>query len=195
MFNGLFGKGGKSGQKPPQDAVDTKGLEVVENDADTAWGLWDSALAEQDSRFSASVPTQLTPMQNKPVGLPTLPTLPPPAAVNSRDSVSGYMEIATEPIPLEQKPIAHRIEEALSMVDLHHQRVANTIRTIWGHKECVQYINKLVMGGSDDSGRSRVGFHQEAVNAMLELANLHEAQYGPVDNGPELGFRSGSTFR
>ena len=81
------------------------------------------------------------------------------------------------------------------MVELHHQRVANTIRTIWGHKECVQYINKLVMGGNDDSGRSRIGFNQEAVNAMLELANLHELQFGPVDNGPELGFRGGTNFR
>jgi hypothetical protein len=193
MFNGLFGKGGKSGQKPPQDAVDTKGLEVVEDDPDTVWGLWDSALAAQDSRFSASVPTELTPMQIKEQSLQRVP-LPTPTS-DAKLLPSSYVEVATEPMPLDQKPIAYRIEEALACVELHHQRVANTIRTIWGHKECVQYINKLVMGGNDDSGRSRIGFHQEAVNAMLELANLHEAQYGPVDNGPAVGFRSGTSFR
>jgi hypothetical protein len=52
MFAGFLGKGKKSGKSPTKDAVDSRGLEVVEDDPDTTWGLWEDAVAEQDSRMS-----------------------------------------------------------------------------------------------------------------------------------------------
>jgi hypothetical protein len=189
MFNRLFGKGKDSEKKDALDAADTRGLEVVEDDQDTAWGLWDSVLAEQDSRFSELPPAESV-QRSEPQVTPraAAPAAAPPPSMFAAPAHPEGSYAPTEPMPLEIKPLAQRVDEALARVELHHGRVAHSIRTMWGHKECVQYINKLVMGGSDTMGRSRVGFHQEAVEAMLELADLHEAQFGPVDEGPQTGF-------
>jgi hypothetical protein len=51
MLSRFFGKGDKSADTSSKQAQDTRGMEVVEDDPDTAWSMWDSALAEQDSRF------------------------------------------------------------------------------------------------------------------------------------------------
>jgi len=32
-------------------------------------------------------------------------------------------------------------------------------------------------------GHNRVGFNQEAVQAMMELTDVHDAQFGPMDGG------------
>jgi hypothetical protein len=69
------------------------------------------------------------------------------------------------------------------VVELHHQRIANTIRTLWGYKECGTYINKLIMNGGDGMGHARVGFNQDAVVAMMALSDMHEAEFGPADIG------------
>lgn len=188
MLNRLFGKGKDPDKKDAADALDTRGLEVVEVDQDTAWGLWDSVLAEQDSRFDEQAPAEPELTSVPQASLRTVaPATPPPSMFAAPATPEGsYAQ--TEPMPLATKPIAQRVDEALACVEAHHARVAHSIRTMWGHKECVQYINKLVMGGNDGMGRSRVGFHQEAVDAMLALADLHEALFGPVDEGPQTGF-------
>jgi hypothetical protein len=77
---------------------------------------------------------------------------------------------------------AERKNTALDTVELHHKRIANTIRTLWGYKECSVYINKLIMAGGDGMGHARVGFNQEAVEAMLVLSDLHDAEFGPPDS-------------
>lgn len=77
-----------------------------------------------------------------------------------------------------------RKEATLGIVELHHHRIANTIRTLWGYKECSVYINKLIMAGGDGMGHARVGFHQDAVQAMLVLSDLHDAEFGPPDSIP-----------
>lgn len=183
MFNGLFGKGSNRDKKSPEDAVDTRGLEVVEVDQDTAWGLWDSVLAEQDSRFGDVEPPSPPEVTQQPA--PSMLTAPTGmAASNARHDPFA----PTAPIPLQEKSIQQRTAEALEIVKLHHARVANSILTMWGYKECVQYINKLVMEGNDGTGNARMGFHQDAVQAMLELANLHETQFGPADDGPTTAF-------
>ena len=53
MLSGFFGKGKKPDGSQAKDAADPRGLEVVDDDPDTTWGLWESAVAEQDSRFNA----------------------------------------------------------------------------------------------------------------------------------------------
>jgi hypothetical protein len=77
---------------------------------------------------------------------------------------------------------ADRKNAALDTVELYHKRIANTIRTLWGYKECSAYINKLIMAGGDGMGNARVGFNQEAVEAMLLLSDLHDAEFGPPDS-------------
>jgi hypothetical protein len=96
----------------------------------------------------------------------------------------------TRPMPLgptglDDMPSAEQSKiEALAVVELHHQRIANTIRTLWGYKECSVYINRLIMAGGDGMGHARVGFNQDAVQAMLTLSDLHDAEFGPPDSIP-----------
>ncbi len=100
-------------------------------------------------------------------------------------------ELATEQMSLEPEPpsLIERKNMALDIVELHHQRIANTIRTLWGYPECGAYINKLIMAGGDGMGQARVGFNQDAVQAMLELSDLHDVEFGPPEiPGSVLGF-------
>jgi hypothetical protein len=189
MFSGFFGKGDKSDKTPPKDAVDSRGLEVVEDDPDTAWSLWDSALAEQDSRFSADplfaadplptiAPAEAVVVRNE----APAKSATPPAAASAVD-----LEIPTQPLALEERSIQQRMEDALSRVDLHHHRIANTIRSMWGYKECSVYLNRLIMDGGDGMGHNRIGFNQEAVEGMLILVDLHDKQFGPANIVTGLG--------
>ena len=177
MLSRFFGKGDKSSDSPPKEAQDTRGLEVVEDDPDTAWSMWDSALAEQDSQFL-----------NPPAGT-SKPDTDNAVIVNSKPIASRPTEsdISTQPMGLEELTMDQRKDRALEVVELHHRRIANTIRTLWGYKECSIYINKLIMAGGDGMGHARVGFNQDAVQAMLALSDIHDAQFGAPEGGGGLG--------
>ncbi len=162
MLSRFFGKRDKSDDSPTKEAQDTRGLEVIEDDPDTAWSMWDSALAAQESGQVAG-------------------TVPAQAATPSADALDFV--VPTQPMALEQLSLEQRKNVALNTVEKHHQRIANTIRTLWGYKECSQYINKLIMAGGDGMGHARVGFNQDAVEAMLALSDLHDAEFGPPDTG------------
>jgi hypothetical protein len=189
MFSGLFGKGKDADKSPPKDAVDSRGLEVVEDDPDTAWSLWDSALAEQDSKFIADPLFAVGPLPTiAPIEAVVVRSKTPakaaaiPAAVSTVD-----LEIPTQPLALEERSPQQRMEDALARVDLHHHRIANTIRSMWGYKECGVYLNRLIMDGGDGMGHNRIGFNQEAVEGMLILVDLHDKQFGPANIGTGLG--------
>lgn len=175
MFSGFLGKGKKPGEAPTKDAVDSRGLEVREDDPDTSWGLWENAVAEQDSRFS-SMDSGLAPLGGASNAFQRTAPMP----------LTG-MEPET-PASREERTQEQRKEEALQVVELHHHRIANTIRTLWGYKECSAYISKLIMNGLDDTGNARSGFNQEAAHAMMLLADLHDAQFGPMDTVSGTGF-------
>jgi hypothetical protein len=81
-----------------------------------------------------------------------------------------------------------RKNRALQVVEMHHRRIANTIRTLWGYKECSLYINKLIMEGEDGKGHARAGFNQDAVDAMLQLTNLHDELFGSFEPSQGTGF-------
>ena len=169
MFNGFLGKGKKS--STPPDAIDSRGLEVVEDDPNTTWGLWNDAVAEQDSKFSA-LPT-LDPAFQTTVPMGLQEQMPAPQGVAQ-----------AHPTPtLEQ-----RRQEALAIVELHHHRIANTIRTLWGYKECSDYISKLILSGGDGMDHARMGFNQDAANAMMLLAEIHDAQFGAAEPKGGTGF-------
>jgi hypothetical protein len=177
MFSGFLGKGKKPGSAPVKDAVDSRGLEVVEDDPDTSWGLWENAVAEQDSRFSA-MPSEGTSAQ-EPTGNAYQKTAPMP--------LTGP-DLTPQPALPVELTMEQRKDEALQIVELHHHRIANTIRTLWGYKECSAYISKLILNGIDDTGHARIGFHQDAAHAMMVLADLHDAQFGPMDTPGGTGF-------
>ncbi len=169
MFNGFLGKGKKP--NGPPEAVDSRGLEVVEDDPNTAWGLWEDAVAEQDSKFSA-LPTIDASFQNTaPMGL--------------QDDIPTEQDIS---LSREARTLEQRREDALSTVELHHHRIANTIRTLWGYKECSDYISKLILAGGDGMGNARMGFNQDAADAMMLLAEIHDAQFGVAEPKGGSGF-------
>ena len=169
MFSKFLGKGDKTDAPQTQDAVDSRGLEVIEDDPETVWSMWDDALAQQESRFGAleAVKSEEAAAAEKAALLAQTP----------------YTDVPTQPMGLEEMSVERRKNNALEVVEMHHHRIANTIRTLWGYKECGTYINKLIMNGGDGMGHARVGFNQEAVVAMMELSNLHEAESGPNDIG------------
>jgi hypothetical protein len=174
MFSGFRRKGSQPTDPSPKKAA-PRGLEVIEDDPDTAWGLWDNALAEQESRF----------------GVLDAEGGPDPNSVTTKADPLAPVEdvyVATEPMGLEEKSSDQRKTEALAVVEMHHHRIANTIRTLWGYKECSIYISKLIMNGGDGMGQARIGFNQDAAQAMMVLAELHDAQFGVDDSAAGLGF-------
>jgi hypothetical protein len=177
MFSSFRSKVKEPADPPPKEAVKSRGLEVIEDDPDTAWSLWDSALAEQDSRFSTGGPESVPFGVDIQQGVNFSQATEPMALADAEP---------TQPVKLEDKSSLQRKEEALAVVDLFHHRIANTIRSIWGYKECSVYIYKLIMNGGDGMGHARVGFNQDAVEAMLVLAQLHDAEFGAVPT--ETGF-------
>jgi len=123
-------------------------------------------------------------------GSPAIDPAPQAVALSPAHSQTTVdFELDTEQMPLEPPSLAERKTIALDIVERHHQRIANTIRTLWGYQECGVYINKLIMAGGDGMGHARVGFNLEAVQAMLELSDLHDSEFGPPEMpGSVLGF-------
>ena len=81
----------------------------------------------------------------------------------------------TRPSPLHEQPKQARIDHQLAMIGEQHEHIVKIIRILWGHKECLDYIKQLVFDGGDGVGRSRVGFKQEILAALIDLSNLHGA--------------------
>ncbi len=92
--------------------------------------------------------------------------------------------------------LIQRQEAALQAVARHHPRVAQTIRSLWGYQECSNYLNELVLSGSDNKGQQRQGFNPEAAQAMMALTDLHDRAFGAKLQSAsaqekEVAYRSG----
>lgn len=158
MFSRFLGKGSHSAELLHPGVPPARGVEVIEDDPEIAWGLWDTAVSQLDSisgPLTGSAHSSFAP-------------LPTPVYREEPTKTAGKKLLSAEQLR----------EVALEVVDLHHHRIATTIRTMWGHAECSPYINRLIMAGGDGLGQSRVGFNQEAVDAMLVLVDLHDAEFG-----------------
>jgi hypothetical protein len=153
-----------------------RGLEVVEDDPETVWSMWDDATAAQEVR------QPVRSFQPPPDPAPSLPN------AGSPFGFSNDPEAATQPMGLDEKTPAQQAEDALNLIELHHARIAKTIRMMWGYRECSQYVAKLLMTGYDDTGHARMGFHQEAVNAMMSLGDLHDRIFGFEQHSDLDGF-------
>ena len=86
-------------------------------------------------------------------------------------------DLATRPMALHEMPKQARIDREMAIITCHHERIAKAINTFWGHRDCVEYIQKLIMSGGDGAGNARVGFKAEVVAALINLTNLHEVTY------------------
>ena len=55
-------------------------------------------------------------------------------------------------------------------------RIAQAIEKFWGHRDCVEYLQKLIMSGGHQDGQTRVGFKTEVLSALINLAALHQIE-------------------
>ena len=104
-----------------------------------------------------------TPIKKQPDGFPVL--------------VWEEDDLATRPMPLHELPRQVGIDNSLDIIGRRHERIAKAIRVFWGTRDCVEYIEKLVMSGGDGLGNTRVGFKPEVVSAMLSLISLHQMEF------------------
>jgi hypothetical protein len=170
MFSRFFGKRDKSADVPTKEAP-RAGAPVKTNDVpDSATGKSDRSLRAPGSRLPASQPVAARVV---PKAVPARPVSTVPA-----DHQIDFV-LPSAPMALDAElSLAPSKDIALATVEQHHQRIANTIRTLWGYRECSVYINRLIMAGGDGMGHARVGFNQEAVAAMLALSDIHDAEFG-----------------
>ena len=80
----------------------------------------------------------------------------------------------TRPLPLHERPLQARVDHELAIVTAHHARIALAIEKFWGHRDCVEYLQKLIMSGGHQDGQSRVGFKTEVLSALINLVALHQ---------------------
>jgi hypothetical protein len=87
-------------------------------------------------------------------------------------------DLDTRPMPLHERPMQARVDAEMALVGGYHARVAHAIESFWGSKECVAYIEGLVLSGYKE-GEKRMGFKPEVVSALMTLAELHKQAFGP----------------
>jgi hypothetical protein len=80
----------------------------------------------------------------------------------------------TRPLPLEELPRQARIDHEMAIISAHHERIAKAIEVFWGHRDCVAYLQQLMLNGGDGIGRARIGFKREVLSALINLTALHE---------------------
>jgi len=83
-------------------------------------------------------------------------------------------ELPTRPLPLHERPLQVRVDHELAIVAAHHARIALAIEKFWGHRDCVEYLQKLIMSGGHQDGQTRVGFKTEVLSALINLVALHQ---------------------
>lgn len=91
----------------------------------------------------------------------------------------NYLEedIATRPMGLHELPRQARIDREMAIVSTHHERIAKAIDTFWGHRDCVEYLQKLILSGGDGAGKARIGFKPVVLAALINLSELHEVTH------------------
>lgn len=87
-------------------------------------------------------------------------------------------DVATRPMPLHELPRQVGIDRTMAIVAEHHERIAKVIAIFWGTRDCVEYIQKLVMKGDGQDG-PRIGFKPEVVSALMHLISLHRVDPSP----------------
>ncbi len=83
-------------------------------------------------------------------------------------------DLETRPMGLGELPVQYQIDNSMAIINKYHPRIAKAIGVFWGHKDCVEYIEQLVLQGGDGAGHTRVGFKQEVLSALITLSSLHD---------------------
>jgi len=91
-----------------------------------------------------------------------------PGDGGSSDFPPLFMDDDTPATPIAEEKKPGR-EDHLAILKDSYPRIASAIELMWGHPECEDYVNKLIL---NDRG-SRQGFPKDAMSALLGLFRLH----------------------
>ena len=83
-------------------------------------------------------------------------------------------DLPTRPLPLHERPLQARIDAEMEIIAQSHARIADSIAKFWGHRDCVEYIQKLILSGGRQDGNERSGFKAEVLSALMNLAAMHK---------------------
>ncbi len=82
-------------------------------------------------------------------------------------------DLPTRPMPLHERPFQARVDAEMAVIAEHHMRIALAIEKFWGHRDCIEYMQSLVLNGYNE-GHKRMGFKSEVVSALINLVALHK---------------------
>jgi len=82
-------------------------------------------------------------------------------------------DLPTRPMPLHERPLQARIDYEMAIIAEHHVRIALAIEKFWGHRDCVEYMQSLILSGYKE-GSQRMGFKSEVLSAIINLSSLHK---------------------
>jgi hypothetical protein len=88
-------------------------------------------------------------------------------------------DLATRPMELQELPKDCRMQQAMNVIGRDYKRIQTVIDSLWGYRECGEYLQKLIMSSGDPDGHNRMGFKSEVVTAMFVLSDLHDEQFNP----------------
>lgn len=85
-------------------------------------------------------------------------------------------DLPTRPMPLHELPLRTQVDHQMAIIAERHVRIAEGIAKFWGHRDCVKYLETLIVQGSDGE-RTRMGFKAEVSDALIKLAGLHRQEF------------------
>jgi hypothetical protein len=85
-------------------------------------------------------------------------------------------DVSTRPMPLHEIPLQARIDREMTIIARYHDRIVKSIRVFWGHRDCEEYLHKLITSGGDGLGNTRVGFRNEVMSALINLLAIHQQE-------------------
>ncbi|MEI8169969.1 MAG: hypothetical protein WCG50_09850 [Rhodoferax sp.] len=88
--------------------------------------------------------------------------------------IDDFMD--TRPMSLAEIPRQARIDRQMEIIGAHHERIRKAIEIFWGHRDCVEYLQQLILNGGDGVGNARIGFKHQVLAALITLTELHEVQ-------------------
>jgi hypothetical protein len=147
----------------PKSRPESEGIEVVEDDPETVWGLWDSATEEHESRFGEMHPSEFDSVMVRDRDMEALSTSDTPGIFNASD-------------------VDRKVVDAILLVAKQHPDIATVVRSLWGTDDCIGHINKFIVDGIYQNG----GLAMEAAEALIELADLHYAKFRAHASGLDL---------
>jgi len=86
-------------------------------------------------------------------------------------------------MPLHELPLQARIDMEMAVLAEHHVRIAMAVESFWGHADCVEYLQSLILSGYKE-GQKRMGFKPRVLEALIRLAQLHQLVRGGKSRSP-----------